>query len=479
MQKLQERDISSEQILYLLINFREEDAKRDNFTDIQVNREKCRAIGLFSYKIKETGEERFNRLFLINETHDGKPVDIIYDEKGRFIAWKNYEKDPNGELQIARDIELDKQRLERQLIRDNERERIANGNNSSSSSNGADKAGDGRDLGDKEHEKNDNKEQNQNVNQNHNQTQEFEPIKNIKNDVNLSGKTRIAMDTIINGYYLWEILNIENKFNGKMPEGVSERSFRNGYLTVIPSKELENKDGKHREQEFTFAVCNFSGDIVELDENVLEPQKMGPIEEQELYEKNSEYFADGKEVAKPTTEMVLTRKSRYKIPGVYSRFNANENWYLEVDEDEQSRKFGANPSDGKVHEISFVQEPMRTSETYSQDSAEARTRPSIKCKLEDVSEPPLNEKEKEQQENLKKKDANEAINSRREHLQEFESVVENLTKQYGESYRKTIEKQVEEEHKKGKSPEEAEKNVKENMDEMENEFYIHGRSRKG
>ncbi len=479
MQKSRERDISSEQILYQLINFREDAAQKDSFVNITVNEAQSKGIGLFSYKIKETGEDRFGRLFLISETHDGLPVDVIYDEHGRFVAWKNYEKDPNGELQVSRDLEIDRQGLERQLIRARERERIANETTSAFSSSGSDKAGDGRDLGDKEHEENENKEKNQNVNQNSNQNQEVDPIKNIKNDVNLSGKTRIAMDTIINGYYLWEILNIENKFNGKMPEGVSERSFRNGYLTVIPSKELESKDGKHREQEFTFAVCNFSGDIVELDENVLEPQKMGPIEEQELYEKNSEYFADGKEVAKPTTEMVLTRKARYKIPGVYSRFNANENWYLEVDEDEQSRKFGANPSDGKVHEISFVQEPMRTSETYSQDSAEARTRPSIKCKLEDVSEPPLNEKEKEQQENLKKKDANEAINSRKEHLQEFESVVENLTKQYGESYRKTIEKQVEEEHKKGKSPEEAEKNVKENMDEMENEFYIHGRSRRG
>ena len=476
MQKSKERDVSNEQILYLLINFREEDAKRDSFTDIQVNREKCREVGLFSYKIKDTGEKRMENLFLINETHDGVPVDVIYDKKGRFIAWKNYEKDPNGELQIAKDIELDKERLERQLIRDLERERVVTETNSSSSSSDTTKAGEGRDLGNKEHEE---KEQNQNVNKEDTKQQEIKPLKNLKNDINLSGKTRIAMDTIINGYYLWEILNVEEKLAGRIPEGVSERSFRNGYLTVVPSSELEQKDGKHREPEFTFAVCNFSGDMIELDGGVLEPQKIGPIEEQEQYEKNSEYFADGKEVAKPTTDMVLTRKARYKIPGAYSRFNVNENWYLEVDEDEQSRKYGANPSDGKVHEISFVQEPMRTSEIYSQDSAEARTRQSIKCKLEDVSEPPLSEKEQEQMDRLRSKDANEAINSRKEHLQEFENVVENLTKQYGESYRKTIEAQVEAEHKKGKSPEEAEKNVKENMDEMENEYYIHGRSRRG
>ena len=68
MQKSKERDVSNEQILYLLINFREEDAKRDSFTDIQVNREKCREVGLFSYKIKDTGEKRMENLFLINES---------------------------------------------------------------------------------------------------------------------------------------------------------------------------------------------------------------------------------------------------------------------------------------------------------------------------------------------------------------------------------------------------------------------------
>ena len=52
-------------------------------------------------------------------------------------------------------------------------------------------------------------------------------------------------------------------------------------------------------------------------------------------------------------------------------------------------------------------------------------------------------------------------------------------KKYGEGYRNTIKQQVEEEHKKGRSPEEAEKNVKENMDDIENEYYIHGRSRRG
>ena len=81
-----ERNISSEQILYLLMDFREKDARRDSFTSIEVNREKCREIGIFPYMDKDSNETRMGRLFLINETHDGKNVDIIYDEKWRFIA---------------------------------------------------------------------------------------------------------------------------------------------------------------------------------------------------------------------------------------------------------------------------------------------------------------------------------------------------------------------------------------------------------
>ena len=47
-------------------------------------------------------------------------------------------------------------------------------------------------------------------------------------------------------------------------------------------------------------------------------------------------------------------------------------------------------------------------------------------------------------------DVNEEENVRKEHQGELKEVVERLTKKYGESYRKEIETQVEEEHKKGK-----------------------------
>ena len=56
-------------------------------------------------------------------------------------------------------------------------------------------------------------------------------------------------------------------------------------------------------------------------------------------------------------------------------------------------------------------------------------------------------------------------------------VVEKLTQKYGENYRDEITQKVEEEHKKGNDVEEIEKNVKEEIDELEDEMFRHGRRR--
>lgn len=468
-----QRDISNEQILYLLINLREEDAKRDSFTNIQVNKEKCREIGLFGYAIKDTKKTRASRLFLISETDDGNEVDIIYDKNGRFIAWVDYEKNKKGELKIAQDIELDKIRLERQLMLDKERTREENDGTSDDTS----KAGEGRDLATKEHEE-ENKEQKKEDTKEEKKVEQPK-LKNLKNEINMDYRLRIKLDTLINGYYLWEILGIEDNLKGRLPEGVSEKSFRNGYLTIIDSKELEAKDGKQRKAEDIFAVCTYSGDIIELDEQIMEPEYLGTRDERMIQETNRIRYADGKEVEKPHTDIDLTRTSKWKIKNVNERFAVNEEWYLGVDTNRQWKENGSRPVNGKIKEISFIQEPRETDKSYSRDSAEARTRESIEYKLEDAIEPPQTEKEQKQMEQLSKKDSNEAINIRKEHREELQEVVERLTKRYGESYRNTIEKQVEEEHKKGKEAKEIEKEVKENIDEIENEYYIHGRSRNG
>ena len=467
-----QRDISSEQILYLLINFREEDARKESTIDIKVNEEKCKELGIFTYKIKGQNGKRMGSLFLISETHDGKDVDIIYDEYGRFIAWRNQNKDKKADFQIAQDIELDKKALERQLFMTEGLERIAGKNNMS---NGTNKGGNGRDLAEKEHDK---KEEKKDEKDDEKKKKNPE-LENLKYKVNIEENPQIRLDTRINGYYLWEILNLDKKLEGRLPKGISPASFRSGYLTIIDSKELEKRDGKKRNAKDTFAVCTYSGDIIELDEQVLIPQDMGSRDEQFIRENKRARFADGKETAKPDAYMQISGTSRWQIPDADSRFAVSENWYLSVDKNKKWLENGERPANGKIKEISFVQEEIEYGKAYSKDSMEARTRETLEYKLEDRREAPLNSKEEKQNKQLSEKDPNEARNVRKEHKEELEQVIEKLTAKYGEGYRKSIEKQVEEEHRRGKEPEEIEKDVKENIDDIENEYYVHGRSRRG
>lgn len=469
--------ISCKDMLEKLMDSIEEKKPRDSFTKIVVNKEKGRYLGLLGYAIKDTNQIVGRRIFLVNITRDENDEDIIYDETGRVIATIDYENDQNGELKIPEDIALDVTTLKRQLKlnRENELEKEENDGSADDTS----KAGDGRDLASKEYEKEEPEKKEKGKEKNPEEKKLKIAKKNLKDDINMDNRVRIRMDTLINGYYLWEILGIEDNLKSKMPEGVSERSFRNGYLTMIDSKELEAKDGKKREAENTLAICNSDGDIIELDGDILEPEYLGTRDERMMQESNRIRYADGKEVEKPHTDIDLTRTSKWRIKDVNSRFAVNEEWYLGVDINREWKENGSRPIGGKLQEISFIQEPRQPGEVYSRDSAEARTRESIEYKLEDASEPPLTEKEQKQKDDLAEKDENEEENVRKEHQGELKEVVERLTKKYGESYRKEIEEQVEEEHKKGKDVEEIEKDVKENMDDLENEYYMHGRSRRG
>ena len=149
-----------------------------------------------------------------------------------------------------------------------------------------------------------------------------------------------------------------------------------------------------------------------------------------------------------------------------------------VDYNEDYVRNGSKPSDSRyLKEVSIIQGSRNTDKVYSKDSTEARTNPTIEYKLEDAYEAPLNSKEQKQMDQLEKSDSNEAKNVRREHQSELEKVVEKLTQKYGENYRDEITQKVEEEHKKGNDVEEIEKNVKEEIDELEDEMFRHGRRR--
>ena len=247
-----QRKISSEQILYVLINMRENEAKNNSIRTINVNKELCRNLGLFKYKIEGVEEQSTGRLFLIYEEHDGKPFEIIYDENGKVIASRD-----NGKLMIARDIILNENILERQIEMSNE---IAVDNNGESSSEDTAKAGEGRDLARKEHEE-DKIEENKNSEVKNN-SELKEDNKDKKRLVNLrdqgiivdeSNRPLIRLNTIINGYYLWEILGIEQKLQGRLPAGVTAGSFRDGYLTIINKEEQKSEDGK--EPVDKLAIC--------------------------------------------------------------------------------------------------------------------------------------------------------------------------------------------------------------------------------
>ena len=387
-------------------------------------------------------------------------------------------------MTVAKEIELDKERLERQidLIRGKD---VEDDDNNGSNNNDTSKAGDGRDLASKEHEE---KMQNKTEESKKIETGEVDinqgQLRNLKDDISMDHRTRIRLDTVINGQELWRILGIQESLNGRMPKGVSERAFQKGYLTRIDSKELceleasRGEKVKTRKAEDTFAIVSPSGDIVELDEGVIEPVDLGPREDRLLQEQNRERWADGEHTFKPATDMTLTRTSMWRIKDVNSRFTANEEWFLGVDYNEDYVKNGSKPSDSRyLKEVSIIQGSRNTDKVYSKDSTEARTNPTIEYKLEDAYEAPLNTKEQKQMDQLEKSDSNEAKNVRREHQSELEKVVEKLTQKYGENYRDEITQKVEEEHKKGNDVEEIEKNVKEEIDELEDEMFRHGRRR--
>lgn len=405
-----QRQISNEQILFILINLREKEAKDSEYANIEVNKEGSKELGLFTYSLKDDEEKKVNSLFLIKEIHNGEEVNLIYNEKGRLIAWQDKENIEKRNIQIAQDVKLEKEILLRQIDLGEEK-----ANNDTS--NGTSKAGEGRSLDEKEHEreeKNDDREEEKNKGKD--ELKKSNKLKDLSRDVNMDNRPKIRLDQIINGYYLWEILQIESRLQGRLPKGLNENAFRNGYLTIIDSKELEQKDGNKRQAEDTFVICTYSGDVIELDEQILQPQNLGSLEERRQSELTRQRYADGKETEKPRTDTELTRTSLYRIPEVNEKFGVAENWFLSVDKNRDRMTNGDIPADGVEKEISFVQVSRNDSIYASQE----RIKNSIEYKLDPIREnSPKNKKEIEKEEELKERKADEVLIERGEHTQEI------------------------------------------------------------
>ena len=72
-----ERNIADEQILYALINARNDDAKANLVERVTVDEGACMAVGIFNYKDLRTGKRVSTRLYFIAETVDGELRNIM------------------------------------------------------------------------------------------------------------------------------------------------------------------------------------------------------------------------------------------------------------------------------------------------------------------------------------------------------------------------------------------------------------------
>ena len=442
--------------LEYLIKFREQHSKEGEI----IIKENSGELGVVT-GYKHDGEMSSGKFYLVNaKTNDGY-INYIYDNNGRSIAKQIIKNDGTSHMKIDDDVEINEEMLQRhiKLGTENIREeaRIKK-----EFENGSSKGGEGRNKQDKEHEVID--EKSKNKEQKETEKEEENPIKNLKEyGISIDHRTKIRLDTLINGYYLWEILAIEEKFKNKLPNGLSERAFRTGYLTVIDSKELEEIDGKPRKNEKMLAISTYDGkNIIELDDNILKAMPKKNRDLQKQIEQKTINYRDGKEAEKPENNLENTETALFEIPNVNSRFKVGEIWYLSVKTNRDYKLKAKYPHGGNIDEISIVQQKRMQNAVNINAGYDQ-----IETKLEAINEAAPNEPEQNQIENLQKKDPNEAENTIKDHIDELaEKILHGKTENEVQKYRQEklkenynindIKEQVKELHDKGKSDEEIE-----------------------
>ena len=405
-------------------------------------------------------------MFLINETQNGNTTNIIYDDKGDVIAWQSEEE--NMELHVARDIELDKKLLQRQIELAQKRDEQRNNESDTQ------KAGEGRDLASKEHEeKKEEKDEEEQPKKEEDKNQEEkvnkkDQVENLKGKINIEGCPKFLLDEIINGHKLWDILKIEYKLKGKLPEDVNVTKFEAGFLSIIDIdayeqiigddkeklNEVENKRAKGMND--IFVIESRDGDIFVLDDNILKPKEMGSTIEKQQVANSSIRYADGKETEKPDSNTQVTRTSLYEIPDASDNFKVDENWYLAVDNNMEWTKNGTRPPAGNIKEVSFVQ--VSRNEDYF--NREVRVQNALEYKLEAMNEATPTKEEMEQNMGLREKNAYEAQDERKGHMETLTDEICKECKGWDELYNKNdIEKMVDKYHKQGLNDKEVKEQV--------------------
>lgn len=384
-----------------VIQFAEEDKTVDlNFFE---------DIGLFTYKDKKSNEYLFSKIYLADFDINNKDINNIYDETGKCIAVEHNEK--GGEIEVKPWVELDVKLLKLQILKGRARkkyreleliEKEINKLNESQDEKAHELATD------KAVEPKEEKKEDKTIDEEELPIDKQPELINWKNKQIKIGP-KIIMDEIINGYYLWEILEIDKEIEGRIPKELNSKSFRTGFLSVVDSKELTAIDGKERKAPDIFVAINMNGDIIELDEQVLERQEQMPRQWEQEAEISGIDMADGKIKNDPETELNNTRTSLYKIPGVHQERAVSEDWYLSVDWNEGWKNKGNGVANGNTKEISIVQQSRN--ESYRDRELKANT---VSYKLEAINEGSLTPEEEIQDNELREYDSSEAENKRKE-----------------------------------------------------------------
>ena len=371
-------------------------------------------IGLF-FGYKHNGQLCAGKLYLINAKTDFGYVNYVYDNNGRSISTHAYNNDGSTiQFRLDDNVEINEIMLKRQMQLgiENIREKKAD--------NGSSQGGAGRDKHiekNKEEQVKTKRKSSKEELKNKNETKDNILVNLKEYGISINRRTRIPLKTVINGHYLYNVIGYESKIKDRLPDGVSEKSFRNGFLTVIDSEELEKIDGKKRERSKTFALSTYDGNnIIELDEQVLEPQPEIHRYEQKRLEDGTLNLRDGKEAHRPETYKQNTEKALYKIPNVGENFYVGEDWFLSVDTNWEYQQYGDFSHYTNKDEISLVQQTVKSSQITVKDQTDSGR---MKIKLEAANEPHENELERKQREMLERPGINEAKEERQNHLKEL------------------------------------------------------------
>ena len=407
-------------------------------------------IGIFKYK--EKNSERIDRLYLVVLKRGDQQVTLIvpayfpqYNFLGKYFLNSN-------NMSIFEDIEVDKNLLNQQIEKINEIEQEERQRKPSNQDNQDGNENEGRHITDKIDivKKNEEKAP---TNDNSILNTKKPNLKDF--DISLNGAL-IRLDEVVNGYYLWEILKLEEKLKGRLPDGVDETIFRTGYLTNVNSQELSDKDGRQRNTEDTMVITSFDKQtIIELDENILKPEPKLAKEQQLISEEDSVINADGKETKKPTTTTNTRKTTVFSIPDAAKNAGVAEKWRISVGYNASYIDNGQTPTGGNRKEIYFEQYTLNDTSLDIELNKGAYI-----TKLEDRTKEAIqNPMENQQTQNLAAKSSTEAAVKKREHLQEIIDEIINIIREkypeFGEHYNlNEIKEKVRELHEAGKSDEE-------------------------